>query len=349
MTNCSISSCREYKTHGILAKKSKHIKIVKKTKTAKVGSDPLSTWFSVILGVEYCNLSLVQIVQFVQYSCSKFVFQEELSPTGYHHYQMLLCFTQRMRVSTAIKFLGNAIGGNPQVRASSRTFAPYHSKPQTWVAGPWSKGISGVRTEPLDLVPVRDLTTWQRVILEMCTTKCLTKRAIYWLWSEAGGTGKTALCKRLEDQCDAMLFERKASDIASRVLLEGVKQCYVCHLSRDTQVTGEYKMIENLKDGLLSSGKFKGGQANFNSPHVLIFANYPPDEFRLSADRWQVWELPAATFDATDDPDTIVTMNTPLTWTLESEHGPQQVVAPADLPEESLTSPAPSPNGEEVA
>jgi len=49
-----------------------------------------------------------------------------------------------------------------------------------------------------------------------------------------------------------------------------------------------YSAIEELKNGIFHSGKYESKMVLFNSPHVIIFANFPPRESALSADRWKI-------------------------------------------------------------
>jgi len=36
------------------------------------------------------------------------------------------------------------------------------------------------------------------------------------------------------------------------------------------------------------SGKFHGGMINGKEPHVIVFANEPPDTSKMMMDRWQI-------------------------------------------------------------
>ena len=46
-----------------------------------------------------------------------------------------------------------------------------------------------------------------------------------------------------------------------------------------------YEALENIKDMYFYSGKYEGGCVNGNSPHIYIFANFPPDESKMTVDR----------------------------------------------------------------
>jgi len=46
--------------------------------------------------------------------------------------------------------------------------------------------------------------------------------------------------------------------------------------------------LESIKNGLFFSGKYESTQVVMNSPHLIIFANEPPDKSKMSADRWHI-------------------------------------------------------------
>jgi hypothetical protein len=55
--------------------------------------------------------------------------------------------------------------------------------------------------------------------------------------------------------------------------------------------------MENVKDGLFFSTKYESGMVRYNPPHVIVFANVPPDVTKMSADRWVIKEIgPEADF-----------------------------------------------------
>ena len=53
-----------------------------------------------------------------------------------------------------------------------------------------------------------------------------------------------------------------------------------------------YASLECIKNGMVCNTKYETGVKIFNSPHVFIFANFPPDdEGQLSEDRWHIMKL----------------------------------------------------------
>ena len=53
-----------------------------------------------------------------------------------------------------------------------------------------------------------------------------------------------------------------------------------------------YVYLEEIKDGFITATKYQGGTSLFRSPHLVIFANWPPIvEGTLSFDRWDIREI----------------------------------------------------------
>ena len=52
-----------------------------------------------------------------------------------------------------------------------------------------------------------------------------------------------------------------------------------------------YEAIESVKDMFFYSGKYEGGAICGNCPHVLVFANHPPDTSKMSIDRWNIVQI----------------------------------------------------------
>lgn len=63
-------------------------------------------------------------------------------------------------------------------------------------------------------------------------------------------------------------------------------------LPRCTLNRVNYAAIEDLKNGHIVNFKYETGSKIFNPPHVIIFANEPPEDLRLlSNDRWVIEKL----------------------------------------------------------
>lgn len=253
---------------------------------AKSTSRP-AIWWKIVLGIHdsYSHSDLVAIVAKIS---SKWIYQEECSPEGFKHYQMLIQLKKKTTIGQVIKFFSPLHGAkNVQAKTSDKDFWPYCSKEETRVSGPWVHGFPEYR-EPVKVISKEEMYPWQSEVVSIVEGP-VNDRLVYWYYDTKGGAGKTALVKYLCVKHDAFLFNGKASDIASRIIVTGVPpKLAVMNLARSQENYISYQGIEEVKDGMVASGKYEGGQCCFNSPHVIVVANFKPDETKLSEDRWKI-------------------------------------------------------------
>lgn len=62
----------------------------------------------------------------------------------------------------------------------------------------------------------------------------------------------------------------------------------ICDIPRTNLEYINYGAIESIKNGMIYSGKYEGGQCIFDNPHVVVFANELPDGSKMSRDRWRI-------------------------------------------------------------
>lgn len=134
---------------------------------------------------------------------------------------------------------------------------------------------------------------WQKEILEILKTEP-DDRTIYWYWSEKGKVGKTSFCKYLSVKHNAIALSGKAADMRNGVIdfakTNGTTPELVCiPIPRSFDSTYlSYEGIENIKDMYFYSGKYEGGMVCGNPPHLFVFSNHPPNEEKMSEDRWVI-------------------------------------------------------------
>ncbi len=137
---------------------------------------------------------------------------------------------------------------------------------------------------------------WQTDILKLIETTP-DDRSIYWYWSNDGNIGKTIFAKYLCDKKQAYIVPPKRADAfhAVALLLQKNKpiNTIIIDVPRHDHDFINYGAIEKIKDGLFASGKYETMTCIFHCPHVIIFANSPPDTFKMSNDRWKITELTA--------------------------------------------------------
>lgn len=66
----------------------------------------------------------------------------------------------------------------------------------------------------------------------------------------------------------------------------------ILDLCRDYQERKSlYAIVEDLKNGMITSTKYKGGNFVFEIPHIVIFVNFMVDVDKLSHDRWKIYNM----------------------------------------------------------
>lgn len=124
------------------------------------------------------------------------------------------------------------------------------------------------------------------------------ERTIYWYYDETGNTGKTTWCKGLciERPGEILYLSGKGSDMKYGVksfIDNKENRLKVClfDYTRTVENYISYEGIESIKNGIFYNSKYESGMVLFNPVHVVIFANFLPDETALSKDRWIIREI----------------------------------------------------------
>jgi len=214
--------------------------------------------------------------------CKKFQFQlEKGEETGYLHFQGVFSLNEKHRFGETINILGY-----PNIRLSPcRSWWGswnYTKKEETHVSGPWNQD-----KKPINIDYKID-QKWQQDLIEIIKQEP-DHRKIFWFYDEIGGKGKTNMAKYLVDNHDACYLNcGGAGDIA--YFYDG-QPVVVFDYPRTLEGRISYDSIESLKNGILFSKKYESKVKRFDKPHVIVFANFEPDEERLSKDRWVIVTL----------------------------------------------------------
>lgn len=137
---------------------------------------------------------------------------------------------------------------------------------------------------------------WQKELLEYLDEKP-NDRTIVWIIDKTGGQGKTFLSKYLMATGKAYVVStfggmRDAATIIAGAIESGWdKKIFIADLPRTAECKAIYEPLEAIKNGLVTSTKYSGKTMVFRSPHLVVFANFPPFLPSLSMDRWAVAEL----------------------------------------------------------
>jgi len=146
------------------------------------------------------------------------------------------------------------------------------------------------------LVPIKcidKLFLWQQkieadIILEP------DGRTIKWIWDRDGNTGKSSFCKYMYIKHGVPTIQGgKMSDIINIIynLDMHVVRMVLIDIPRCNENKVSYSAIECILNGMITNTKFETGLKVFNPPHIVVLANFPPREEKLSADRWKIYKI----------------------------------------------------------
>ena len=144
-------------------------------------------------------------------------------------------------------------------------------------------------------------------------------RTIIWVSDYAGGAGKSQLVKHWVRNRGALLYRGgKYNDF--RYMVDQQKLVVFDLVRATKEELVPYSLMEEVKDGLLVSHKYRPVVKQLKSPWVVVFANIEPDYMKLSFDRWQHYRL------AKDARDGKYKLDTPITFeeTLSAPNPPLQ-------------------------
>lgn len=136
---------------------------------------------------------------------------------------------------------------------------------------------------------------WQKNIINLLDTKP-DERKVYWFYEENGNHGKSFLAKYLDWKHNAIIANGKQSDVFNQYssFLEEFKtqpSLAIIDIPRSHKEYVCYSTLEKIKDGLVYSGKYEGAKLRLIPHHLIVFANFRPNENKLSEDRWVITEL----------------------------------------------------------
>jgi len=221
--------------------------------------------------------------------CKKYIFQEETGAEGTKHLQGSCSFKAKRRL-TELKKIDERIHWEPtkNVKAADA----YACKEET--------RTGKVFTHEKKKAFIRESTKFDNIeprkeIIELIEREP-DNRTINWVWSAEGGVGKTSTCAYIEHNYENVCIANgKGTDIKNHVIThlqnDGELDVLIINVPRCNEGHVSYAAIEEIKDGLIYSGKYEGGFANIEHPHVIVIANQPPEMHKMSEDRWNIINL----------------------------------------------------------
>lgn len=228
----------------------------------------------------YNNYHIEQIEhleQVLRHECAWYIFQEEVGDSGTPHLQGTLKLKCKKRL-TQLKRIEKEIHWEPTkyIKPSILYCTKIESR-----SGP----VRAFGIEIPEHVRVPEPYGWQLEVMNIISTEPDT-RTIHWFWEPTGNIGKTTLCKYLVSYKNALMVSGKSADMFHMIArFPNKRKIILVDCPRSLRDYINYGAIEQIKNGLIFSGKYEGAQLVFNCPHVIVFANQPPDLGKLSLDR----------------------------------------------------------------
>ena len=240
----------------------------------------------------YTETELQDLLEFCK--DKKYAFQEEKGEdTGTPHLQGVFYSKQPVSFETLRKISPRA---HWQVARDLQACVEYCQKQDTRNGKTYVKGFKVKK--PLILLKLEDMYPWQLNILKIFE-ETPDDRTINWIYEKEGGVGKTVLIKYILNNYENVVFLSGGctKDVINQIVLRDENdldppEIVIFGLTREGGEKGiSYNALEQIKDGLVNCGKYKGGTVCFNPPHLLVFANVEPEINKLSKSRWNIIKL----------------------------------------------------------
>lgn len=135
------------------------------------------------------------------------------------------------------------------------------------------------------------LFDWEKEIIDIINSPT-NRRDIHWYWEPDGCRGKTTFQKYVITHFDRVLMLSGSGHNMKNGIVQyknkqgDVPRIILINIPRDDLSNVSYTGLEEVKDMVFYSGKYEGDMICEPCPHVIIFANEPPDKNnRISKDK----------------------------------------------------------------
>lgn len=220
----------------------------------------------------------------------EYVYQPEVGENGTPHIQGFIHFKN----ARTFKSLKKTFPQYHWEKARNIEAAKQYCKKTETAVGP-SVSNKPQRRPLRDPLEGKEPYSWQQEIIDLIKTEP-NDRTINWFYDLQGGKGKTSLAKHLcmEYPNQILYLSGSAKDCKYGVVqfLENDSNDLVAAIFDFERTVesfeGTYQALEAIKNGIFYNTKYESKMVVFNCPHVICFANWKPDESKLSSDRWRI-------------------------------------------------------------
>lgn len=220
----------------------------------------------------------------------KFIIGKEVGSSGTPHLQGFISCHKKERMPEVAK---NKRIHWELAKAGEEANKKYCGKDGNYVTNFITKET---KRKALKIPTKEELYDWQKETLEDIEKS--NDREIIWRYCIKGNTGKTTLAKYLIFETGALLIDGRKTDIL-HAATEWVKSMteeeiyekkliIIADFSRSLEDYISYDSLEKIKNGVWFSGKYESKSIMIPPPTVIVFANFRPNELKLSQDRWNI-------------------------------------------------------------
>lgn len=239
------------------------------------------------------NYNIDNIVSLVSYFKGinelLYVFQEETGEEKTPHLQGCFKSKTQIRFST-LKNINEKI--HWEICRNWNQSVDYCSKKETRTGKIYTNmAIEANIKDPLEGFT---LHKWQKYIINLMD-KEPNNRQINWFFDKKGCAGKTSLAKHLclNYKKNVLYTSGKAADIKYAVSeftanKNNNLKMVIFDFTRSQESFVSYQAIEEIKNGIFFNNKYESKMVVYNSPHVVVFSNFEPDNGCLSEDRMKI-------------------------------------------------------------
>lgn len=234
----------------------------------------------------YTNEEVEQIKGWSSNRAKYVIFGEEVGEEGTPHLQGYVEWKKKIRF-TAITKINPRISWRPAKGDKKDNFI-YCSKDKNYY-------INGKKVRQPKVLTKDQLYGWQKAIVKICDEEP-DDRTIYWVWDN-GNYGKTSLAKYIFTNYKCLFVNGKGNDIKCSIALYYEKNGFYPDIilwlaPRNAEGYINYGTLEEIKDGMVFSGKYESGCFLMPNPHIFVFCNFEPDTSTLTEDRWNIIYTP---------------------------------------------------------
>lgn len=218
------------------------------------------------------------------------VFQEEVGESNTPHLQGCLTFVNKARPFN--------LGLSKKIHWEKKGRHSTLAQMRDYCCRPIKRAPEGrvflfnwVAPVPLNILLSEDLYVWQKLLIEKIS-KIPNDRDIIWVYGRSG-LGKTQFAKYLAHHYGGIPLMGGSQHILSVVSQHTRCKLFMFLATMRDRDKIPYKALECTKDGIFMShfGTKHTEPVIMNSPHIIVFANYPPRRGEIAAKKLLVLNL----------------------------------------------------------